>query len=1010
MIPVRLEIQGLYSYREKQIVEFEQLTGAGLFGIFGSVGSGKSSILEAILLALYGSTERLSDRGEKNSMLNLQSDQLLINFEFRAGKNNAKTYLARYCAKRNPKNFEDVKPAEHTFYERDGDTWEALSQRGEEIVGMQKGHFKQTVIIPQGKFREFIDLTPGPRAEMMKELFGLERFDLSGKTGSLLKVVREEKIRLETQLSSLESFTKENLEEKEGQFSKLKASLTQAEELVKAVNLDFRAKEILQAKHQELLKYQEFRTELLEKKPAIESKRQLHQEFIKAKTHLKPVWDQLKDAKVELEKYTVSVEDCTRFKERFELEVADLEKEELILKEKTQQRPQREAKIRDLRKVLELQILRQNLNAAQHQLNTLQPSIEEKKKAQKSLRLRIQQLEEEIEKIPSMDSSLLAELKSAERDWKTREIQLNKLTDELEQLNQAGSTINEESKQLLQTVPQELVTLENWLQSQKNKLTTLESERDSLIQKQGLAAHIHLLHDGEACPLCGALEHPDPLQAESEVKQLDEKNKEISDAKVLFEQISSSIQRQNELAIHQENNLKNTRSKKSEIEEIVLQIASLKSRLVSLEIETAVALSIQIQQLSDSGKILEKLQLDLKTLRKNYDTEQEVIEKVEVELNQARLKVQSIQSGISAKQEEIKDPVFCEGFYEKDREIILQTIHKVEKDIDEAIQLLEGKQKHLREKRGEQAKNLADLDTFSRLKKETGDKLVKLQARFEQLKTEFGFTEEESLIRLFEHSLDAEKVLKEITQFDQDLAVAQSRIRELEENPEVSLFEEETFLKLSAKLQLLKSEAENLQNQFILLGQEIKEAQKNLAEKSQLEAVFSKLQNRESYLRELDTLFRGSGFVKYVSSIYLKELCNTANVRFMKLSKNSLSLEIDDDNTFWVIDYLNGGKRRLLKTLSGGQTFQASLCLALALAEKVKALNQADQSFFFLDEGFGALDRNALRVVFETLKSLRHENRIVGIISHVEELQQEVGVYAQIELDPDRGSQVSYSF
>jgi exonuclease SbcC len=150
--------------------------------------------------------------------------------------------------------------------------------------------------------------------------------------------------------------------------------------------------------------------------------------------------------------------------------------------------------------------------------------------------------------------------------------------------------------------------------------------------------------------------------------------------------------------------------------------------------------------------------------------------------------------------------------------------------------------------------------------------------------------------------------------------------------------------------------------------------------------------------------------VKYVSGIYLKELCNTANTRFRKLTKNSLSLEIDDSNTFWVMDYLNGGKKRLLKSLSGGQTFQASLCLALALAEKVKSLNQADQSFFFLDEGFGALDRTSLRVVFETLKSLRQENRIVGIISHVEELQQEIEVYAKVTLDADLGSQVSYSF
>ena len=106
MIPVRLEIEGLYSYRERQTVEFESLTAAGLFGIFGAVGSGKSSILEGILLALYGSTERLSATGERSSMVNLQSDQLAVNFTFRAGKNNAKTYLARYSAKRNKKDFE----------------------------------------------------------------------------------------------------------------------------------------------------------------------------------------------------------------------------------------------------------------------------------------------------------------------------------------------------------------------------------------------------------------------------------------------------------------------------------------------------------------------------------------------------------------------------------------------------------------------------------------------------------------------------------------------------------------------------------------------------------------------------------------------------------------------------------------------------------------------------------------------------------------------------------------
>ena len=111
MIPIKLELQGLYSYKEKQTVDFSQLTAAGLFGIFGAVGSGKSSILEAIMLSLYGNTERLAARGEKTSMVNLHSDVLFLSFEFRAGKNNGETYKGVYISKRNKKNFDDVKPA-----------------------------------------------------------------------------------------------------------------------------------------------------------------------------------------------------------------------------------------------------------------------------------------------------------------------------------------------------------------------------------------------------------------------------------------------------------------------------------------------------------------------------------------------------------------------------------------------------------------------------------------------------------------------------------------------------------------------------------------------------------------------------------------------------------------------------------------------------------------------------------------------------------------------------------
>ena len=273
-----------------------------------------------------------------------------------------------------------------------------------------------------------------------------------------------------------------------------------------------------------------------------------------------------------------------------------------------------------------------------------------------------------------------------------------------------------------------------------------------------------------------------------------------------------------------------------------------------------------------------------------------------------------------------------------------------------------------------------------------------------------GFQDSEDLIHLFGLDLDAEKIDAELRAYEQEVATTKARLEVLQKEEGLEDFSEEKFKALQEEVELSKKQEKGLQTQVTLLNQELQDIARKLQEKQALTVAFEKLELREANLKELERLFSGKGFVRYVSSIYLRELCNTANKRFRTLTKNSLSLEIDDSNTFWVVDYLNGGKKRLLKTLSGWQTFQASLCLALALAEKVKALNQADQSFFFLDEGFGALDKNSLRVVFETLKALRHENRVVGIISHVEELQQEVVVYAQIELDPELVSLINYSY
>ncbi len=1010
MIPVRLEIEGLYSYRERQTVEFETLTAAGLFGIFGAVGSGKSSILEGILLALYGSTERLSATGERSSMVNLQSDQLSVNFTFRAGKNNAQTYLARYSAKRNKKDFEKIDTGEHVFYQlKDGD-WKAMEEKTEAVLGMSKEHFKQTIIIPQGKFREFIDQKPLERAEMMQQLFGLERFDLSSKTATLRKEAELEKTRLKALLDNLEGISSESLSERKQEASHLEVESQKAAKSLTEADQEFRKMELTRKAFLQLQELGTQLTTLEQKLPEVEAKRQLHKEFLTAKTHLWPVWIQLQDRKTDLEKYKVSLTDCERFKEGFEKEIAQLETEEIELRKKNEERPTREAKIRDLKKVIEIQELNGKLNAAQKQVETLQPELDAKKAELRQLESSIQTLENQAENLPAADPGLLSDLKTIQNQLKPNQERLADLYRIKGNFEQENKKIKALLEDISYRIPPGEMSLETWTETQKSVIRSIEAEREKLLRKQGLNAHAHLLVNGEPCPLCGSMEHPTPLQDQSDEAEIKAKELHIFREKDELEKILALIQKEQVAQTNLENLGRNLQEKLKEIQKLETLQTEFWEKLKSLNIQNEEELAGQINQLSQNHTQKEALLQQIQAKRKSSSAIREQVDKSEKQLQLAQMAAQDLLSRIQSKQEEIKDPTFCKPFFQKDSQFIHNAISKVERDIAEAIELLQGKQKHLQDRRTAQTKNLSDIEHYKKQVQENAEKIDILYEEFSRLKVQFGFMDEEALVCLFHHSLDAEKTALEIQQFDQILAITRSRIAELQSEAGVATFSEESYQSQQTELKQLQLHSQSLQNQLAVLQEALNDMLQKLEEKEKLNQSFQEIEIRETGLRELERLFQGKGFVKYVSSIYLRELCNTANLRFMKLTKNSLSLEIDDNNTFWVVDYLNGGKKRLLKTLSGGQTFQASLCLALALAEKVKALNQADQSFFFLDEGFGALDRNSLRVVFETLKALRHENRVVGIISHVEELQQEIGVFAQIELDPERGSQIRYSY
>ncbi|MFA3851483.1 SbcC/MukB-like Walker B domain-containing protein [Clostridioides difficile] len=117
-----------------------------------------------------------------------------------------------------------------------------------------------------------------------------------------------------------------------------------------------------------------------------------------------------------------------------------------------------------------------------------------------------------------------------------------------------------------------------------------------------------------------------------------------------------------------------------------------------------------------------------------------------------------------------------------------------------------------------------------------------------------------------------------------------------------------------------------------------------------------------------------------------------ASKRLDGITKGRYALEIDSTLNFVMRDNFNGGERRSIDTLSGGETFLTSLSLALALSSQIQLKGSAPLEFFFLDEGFGSLDSELLEIVIESLERLHSNNLSVGIISHVEELKNRVPV------------------
>ncbi len=1013
MLPISLTIEGIYSYQQRQHIDFSHLTSAGLFGIFGAVGAGKSSILEAITYALYGETERLNKADKRGyNMMNLKSNHIYIEFEFFNFENRQLRVIREF--KRNSKKFEDVRTPTVQFYEKEGEQWRPLEQANpQDLIGLSYHNFKRTIIIPQGQFKEFLELGAKDRNEMMKEIFNLQKFDLSDNIAKLKKENNEKLSFKEGELKGYEEIHEEAIQiqkdklkvEKDKQKS-LEAEFEQLKvryEHLKSLKSDF---ELLEQKRKEFVQLHSLKNSFdeLEKK-------------VNAYEKIEKVFKNLLDNKArltkELQSYAYKKDTETKKLNEVQDKLTFISENINSLQETYEKLSKTKQIEADLQQILSILPLQEKLTEEKKRTVKGSEKIAEVEKELKDKKEFNSTIENEIESLKKqrIDSQLLLEVSN----WYEKDLALSENQSEQQQKIQ-------ETAIQLQNIIDELSDFalfkEGFVSDYKEKIAhekeTIEKEKNTLIQKlnqlelqRQLSHYTKELHEGSPCPLCGSLEHPSVTHFEDVSTELATTQKEIKALDTKQEQLQQSLFLIEKAVDKKEFFEKQLQSEKETALQIEHKQMVHHNKFVWSEFskEDRTAFDKKRQFVTDLEQQIEVKEALRKKDIIEIENLQITIEKYKKGLDNIYKEIATLEGHIASRKESLKSCTFAN--YEHKTYAIIESEYK---QIANSNKQTEQAYTSLTEERN---RLLPVLSQYEAQLKGTNELLEKWEKELSDVEYTLESTLSQEHISLEEVSqilstpIAIEENRKKIQDFKIRYEVLQRQIQDLEAKFAQVSFDPKAFAEIERQYTLKEQEVKMLHEQCIRIASELERITEALVTKKELLKSVAAIRTRQEHIKLLENIFRGQGFVQYISSIYLQQLCLHANERFHRMTRGQLSLQIGENNEFEIIDYLNEGKSRSVKTLSGGQAFQVSLSLALALAESVQSEASADKNFFFIDEGFGTQDTESVNIVFETMANLLKDNRIVGIISHVEELKERIPMSLTITNDPERGSIIS---
>lgn len=998
MKPLKLTLSNFGPFLNETI-DFQHINDEHLFLISGKTGSGKTMLFDAIVYALFGkaSTEGRNE-GDLRSHFADGKSPMSVTYEFKLNDKDFKIVRQGSFIKEGNSSQTAGKLDVFEFNPQNNqyELKESKISTGnnfiKNLLGINAEQFRQLFILPQGEFKKFLVSNSSDKQSILRTLFNSIRFEEMQTI--LLDEVKNEKKQIEiryNQIQSLwediETFENEKLiqlkqlnsmQTKEiiksiPQFEKLGLQVNEKVEKLKSeqhshlASLNVRIednKKLVQAQNE--LEYNKNQKEKIEEqKDKIDSLKKELKRLNEVKT-LDNLYQQKNAKEQKLQETNSKIASTNNDISNIKKQLTSLEKEYEDLEESTKNIKSKEEYINKTKQFFDS--LSKYSSAYKEVVEIGQQLISNKEKQDENdkeilkLQNKIKEIDIDDDKINQLSQSIF----QLERELDRKVLVKNNRDKYNELNNQKHSTLKD------------MEELQCEVESLSEQLESVDKTSIDLNNKQTFVTEIQAaLHIGDTCPICG--------------NTIESLNEHID-----FDKISK-----NQHAIKRLTNEINVNNNKIGKLETTAQLLS--KQMDELEINKDEDLNIEalkkeldmkneeIELLQQQSKKLDKLQKKLEDLKENKNNLLLQFERLSSQKQQHEILINDFENTTSFSK--IKDFETCYITYDSEVDRYKTKIESVNKNIQQSNHNL--------------AIETNNLNNYITASNDIDNEIKSFETNIDDEMNRIGLKSYEEVDGLLSKLSSKKEIEKEIDDYNH-----QHQKYSLEIDRLINLTKGKELEDISA-LEIERDEVEKLYNSYVDTSATVQfKIQKNREKFESIEEHITYLNNElkeQQQIFELAEVLSGKNSRKltlenYVLIYYLERIIQQANIRLANMSGKRYQLQRSQTVSqgysgleINVFDFYSN-KARHISSLSGGETFKASLALALGLSEVVQQESGGiTLESMFIDEGFGTLDQETLETALDTLLKLKTTGRMVGIISHVSELKQRIPLILEVK-------------